>query len=99
MTLHQQHRIAIRENIEADTDNWGHYGGMNDKSINESAAACSEISKEYAKGFARWCSENEWRYDPVSDYWDHYSGKSEKPDQLLALYDDHLAKLEKEKIK
>lgn len=31
-------KFIIRDNITANTDNWGHYGGLNDKSIQ----ACAE---------------------------------------------------------
>lgn len=49
------------------------------------SSACSEVSKEYAKGFLIWVRNNITDHIPA--------------DQLLSLYDDHLAKLEKEKIK
>lgn len=101
MTLHQQHEAAIVKSkfkMLFDVNRGSYSWQVNSE---KAAAACSEISKEYAKGFAEYLSDERWRrLSGNFDNWEriYTTGKKDTAttDQLLSLYEDHL---DKEKIK
>jgi len=69
-------------NIEADTGNYGEYGGINKQSMEEVAKECANITKEIAIGFADWIANN-WYFNGRPGCWGSHEKDSRKEPKYL----------------
>ncbi len=86
--LQQQHRYEIKDCVTADTGNYGEYGGLNDKSIDEAASSCTTVTEKAMGEFAEWIFLNQ--FTMYNDIWEstkmEYYHLRISVTELLTLY-------------